>query len=182
MEERNLIPLLEKDMDNKQYLWEYDSEEIEPETGWEVSGWIGALDKTSPSIDEIDRGIVLMARGKLVQEPFFFHTGVGQQYALSYLVGELHVEFVDENEDTIGTTRSSLVWETEPNIALMKWGQNKVNKIAREWGEKRRKDKERQLEKNKTYLEFREQAAKIDKKQEFKHADQLIPRVDPPVD
>lgn len=174
VEERNLKPLLEKDMDGKPYLWEYNNEEIQPETGWKVSGWIGALDKTSSSIDEIDRGIVLMARGKLVQEPFFFHTGVGQQYALSYLVGELHVEFVDENEDTIGTTRSSLVWETEPNAALMKWGQNKVNKIAREWGEKRRKDKERQLEKNKTYLEFREQAAQIDKKREFKHADQLV--------
>ena len=174
VEERDLIPLLEKDVDGEPYLWKYDNEEIQQETGWKVLGWIGALDKTSSSIDEIDRGIVLMARGKLVQEPFFFHTGVGQQYALSYLVGELHVEFVDENEDTIGTTRSSLVWEAEPNAALMKWGQDKVNKIAREWGEKRRMDKERQLEKNKTYLEFREQAAKINKKREFKHADQLV--------
>lgn len=180
VDERNLIPLLEKDMDGKPYLWKYDNEKIQPETEWEpgaeweVSGWIGALDKTSSSIDEIDRGIVLMARGKLVQEPFFFHTGVGQQYAMSYLVGELHVEFVDENEDTIGTTRNSLVWETEPNIALMKWGQNKVKRIAREWGEKRRKDKEQQLEENEAYKQFQEQAEKTGNKRALRIADKLV--------
>ena len=78
-----------------------------------------------------------MARGKLVQEPFVFNAVVGQQYALSYLIGELHTEFVDETEDTIGTTRNSLVWDTEANTALKEWGQKEINKIARAWGKKR---------------------------------------------
>ena len=117
-EDRDLKRLLEKDMDGNPYLWEYDNEEIQPETGWTVSGWIGALNRTTPDIDGIDRGIVLMARGKLVQEPFVFEAVVGQQYALSYLIGELHAEFVDGKEDTIGTTRNSLVWDTEANMAL----------------------------------------------------------------
>ena len=30
--------------------------------------------------------------------------------------------FVDEKEDSIATTRNSLVWDTEPNTALMEWG------------------------------------------------------------
>ena len=173
-EDRDLKRLLEKDMDGNPYLWEYDNEEIRPETGWTVVGWIGALNRTTPDIDGIDRGIVLMARGKLVQEPFVFEAVVGQQFALSYLIGELHAEFVDEAEDTIGTTRNSLVWDTEANITLKAWGQKEVNRIAREWSEKRSKDNEKQLQKNELYGKFREQAEEIGSKRAFKLADKLV--------
>ena len=174
-EDRDLKRLLEGGMDGKPYLWEYDDEEIQSETGWTVSGWIGALNRTTTSnIDGIDRGIALMARGKLVQEPFVFEAGVGQQYALSYLIGEIHAEFVDQAEDTIGTARNSLVWDTEANMALKEWGQKEVNKIAREWAAKRRKDNELQLEENTLYREFREQAEDIGNKRALKLADQLV--------
>ena len=173
-EDRDLKRLLDKDMNDAPYLWEYDKEEIQPQTGWTVSGWIGALNRTTPDIDGIDRGIVLMARGKLVQEPFVFEAVVGQQFALSYLIGELHVEFVDEGEDTIGTTRNSLVWDTEANTALKGWGQKEVNRIAREWSKKRRKDNERQLKENAVYGEFRERAEEIGNKRALKLADQLV--------
>ena len=173
-EDRDLKRLLDKDMDGEPYLWEYDNVEIQPETNWTVSGWIGALDRTTPDIDGIDRGIVLMARGKLVQEPFVFEAVVGQQYALSYLIGELNAEFVDEAEDTIGTTRNSLVWDTEANIALKEWGKKEINKIAREWSEKRRKDNEQQLEENVLYRKFREQAEEIGNRRALKLADQLV--------
>ena len=174
VEERDLKRSLEKDINGKLYLWEYNNEEIQPETGWQVSGWIGALNRSSPGIDDIDRGIVLMARGKLVQEPFVFEAVVGQQYALSYLVGELHVEFVDEVEDTIGTTRNSLVWDTEPNIALKEWGIKQMNKIAREWGKKRSEDNKQRLREYLPYREFQEQAKEIGNKRALSIADQLI--------
>lgn len=173
-EDRDLKRLLEKDVDGNPYLWEYDDKEIQPETGWTVSGWIGALNRTTQDIDGIDRGIVLMARGKLVQEPFVFEAVVGQQYALSYLIGELHVDFVDETEDTIGTTRNSLVWDTEANIALKKWGKQEVNTIAREWSEKRSKDNEKQLQENELYGKFREQAEEIGSKRALTLADKLV--------
>lgn len=175
-EDRDFKRLLEKDADGKPYIWDYD-EEIEPETDWRVSGWIGALNRTSPAIDNVERGIVLMARGKLVQEPFVFDAVVGQQYALSYLIGELHVDFVDEGEDTIGTTRNSLVWDTEPNTALKKWGQKEVNKIAREWGQKRSKDNERKLQEHSLYSDFQKQAAEIGNKRAMSLADRLIRQV-----
>ena len=92
------------------------------------------------------------------QEPFVFEAVVGQQYALSYLIGELHVDFVDEMEDTIGTTRNSLVWDTEANTALKEWGKKEVNTIAREWGNKRSKDNERELQENELYVKFQKQA------------------------
>lgn len=172
--DRNLKRLLAKDMDGEPYLWNYDDVEIKPETGWTVKGWIGALERTTPNIDNIDRGIALMARGKLVQEPFVFDAVVGQQFALSYLIGELHVEFVDEAEDTIGTTRNSLVWDTEANTALKEWGKKEVNKIASLWAKKRREDNKQKLQKHPTYIKFQKQASEIDKKREFKQADQLV--------
>ncbi len=173
-EERDLKGLLEKDMDGKEYIWEYDNVEIKKETGWKVSGWIGALSGTSRRTDDIDRGIVLMARGKLVQEPFVFEAVVGQQFALSYLIGELHVEFVDEAEDTIGTTRNSLVWDTEANDTLMKWGEKEMGKIARSWSEKRNKDNERRLQEHPLYRKFKEQAEEIGNKRALKLADRLV--------
>lgn len=157
-EERDLRTLLEKDMDGNPYLWKFKDEEIEPNTGWKVSGWIGALKHTKQLEDGIQRGIVIMARGKLVQDPFVFDAVVGQQYALSYIVGEIHAEFVDDVEDSISTARNSLVWDTEPNAALKQWGMAKVNQIARQWSEKRRQDNERRLAKNPLYKKFLEEA------------------------
>lgn len=173
-EERDLQRLLEVDADGDKYLWSYDDVEIEPNTDWRVSGWIGALNRTNNTIDGIQRGIVIMARGKMVQEPFVFEATVGQQYALSYIVGELHAEFVDEKEDTVGTTRNSLVWDTEANAAFKKWGQSEVNRIAREWAEKRRADNERVLNENPLYKKFKEESNKIGERRVRKVADKLI--------
>lgn len=173
-EERDLQRLLERDAEENPYLWEYDDVEIQSETGWKVSGWIGALDRTQELEDGIQRGIVVMARGKLVQEPFVFDATVGQQFALSYLVGELNAEFVDEDEDTIGTTRNSLVWDTVANAAFKEWGAREVNRVAREWAEKRRKENEARLARNPKYIEFRQRAEEIDNRRAMKIADNLV--------
>lgn len=175
--ERNLQLLLDKDSDGEPYLWEYENHEIKPDTGWAVSGWIGALDRTNKLEDGIQRGIVIMARGKLVQEPFVFDATVGQQYALSYLVGELIAEFVDTEDDVISTTRNSLVWDVEPNITFKDWGQREVNRIAREWAEKRKRDNEKQLAKNPLYLGFVKEADRFDNQRVKRVADKLIREV-----
>ena len=179
IEERNLKSNLATDMDGKPYIWKYDGDdgdgvEIEKGTGLKVSGWIGALDRTSEKNDHIERGIVLMARGKLVQDPFHFDAVIGQQFALSYLIGELHVDFVDEEKDTIATTRNSLVWDTEDNMLLKEWGKKEINRIASLWAQRRKKDNKRKLLEHPLYLKFQKQAEAIDKKLEFGRADQLV--------
>ena len=173
VKERDMKRLLGKDKDGNPYLWKL-NEEIEPETGWMVSGWIGALDRTTSEGDGVDRGISIMARGKLVQEPFLFNAAVGQQYALSYLVGELHAEFVDQAEDTIGTSRNILVWDTEANAKLMEWGKQQVNKIAREWAKKRQSDNLDKLEKNEMYRDFKARANEVDNQRALQLADKLV--------
>lgn len=85
-EEHDLKNLLEHDAAGKPYLWEYEDAEIRPDTGWTVAGWIGAIDRKTSLPEGVQHGIVIMARGKLVQEPFVFDAVVGQQYALSYLI------------------------------------------------------------------------------------------------
>jgi hypothetical protein len=176
-EERDLKRLLGLDSNAAPYLWEYRDVEISPGSGWTVSGWIGALDRTSEPEDGVQRGIVVMARGKLVQEPFVFEATVGQQYALSYLVGELHAEFVDTTEDTIATTRNSLVWDGEANEAFLEWGKREVNRIAREWAEKRQADNEVALNNNPKYAKFKEEATSIGNQRAIKVADKLVREV-----
>ena len=176
-QERDLKHLLDKGVDGKPYLWEYKDAEIKPGTGWTVSGWIGALDRTNTIDDGIQRGVTLLARGKVVQDPFVFEAVVGQQYALSYLIGELHAEFVDEVEDTISTTRNSLVWDTDANLALMNWGKAQVNRIAREWAERRSKDNENELTKNALYQRFLKESARFEDNRVRKAANKLIKSV-----
>ncbi len=173
-QERNLQALLDNDAEGNPYIWHYKDVRIKDSEDWTVSGWIGALNRTSPNLDGIDRGIALMARGKLVQEPFVFEAVVGQQYALSYIIGELDVEFVDAAEDTIGTNRNTLVWDTDANAALKEWGRTEVNKIAREWARKRSEDNRRMLEQNELYLEFKQRADESGSTRALKLADQLV--------
>lgn len=174
VKERDLKRLLAKDADGKPYLWEFNKEEIEPGKDLTVTGWIGALERTTGAADGVERGISILARGKLVQEPFLFNAVVGQQYALSYLVGELHAEFVDEAEDTIGTSRNVLVWDTDANAKLMEWGQQQMNKIARKWAKKRQEDTVRKLEENAFYRSFKERAKDIDNQRALPLADRLV--------
>jgi Histidine kinase-, DNA gyrase B-, and HSP90-like ATPase len=172
--DRDLRMSLAKDSEDKPYLWEYSDVEVQEGTGWKVSGWIGALNRTDDSGDGIQRGVAIMARGKLVQDPWVFEATVGQQYALSYLVGELTAEFVDAEEDTIATSRNTLVWDTEANRALKKWGQKQVNLVAREWAERRKRDNEHALEQNPRYQEFLRESAGVDNTRARRAADSLI--------
>jgi hypothetical protein len=176
-EERDLKRLLANDDAGKPYLWEYKNAKIAPGKPWSVTGWIGALERTTQDKDNVQRGVSLMARGKLVQDPFVFEAVVGQQFALSYLVGELQAEFVDGKEDTVATTRNTLVWDTEANAALLKWGQQQVNVIAREWAEKRAKQNEKELAKNPLYKKFVKEAQGRGDARARKVADALIRNV-----
>ena len=174
VEERDFQRLLDRDEHGEPYVWKFKDVEIEPETGWTVSGWIGSLSKTSREQDGVDRGISIMARGKLVQEPFVFDALVGQQFALSYIVGELHAEFVDREEDTIGTSRNALVWDNERNTKLKEWGERTVQMIARQWGERRSKDNEMRLQRNELYREFQRRTEESGNRRALRLANALI--------
>lgn len=74
--------------------------------------------KTPVSKDR--RGIVLFARGKLVQENDTFNERSTDNF-FQYMFGEFHVDFIDEDNeiDNCSTDRKSLAWDTFENDDLM---------------------------------------------------------------
>ncbi len=91
-----------------------------------------------------------------------------------HLIGEINAEFVDAEEDTVGTSRNALVWDTDANAALKEWGQKEVNRIARAWAEKRSSDNDAELAKNPLYQRFEEEAEQHGNGRAKKVADKLI--------
>ena len=140
----NQITKLDKiQKEDMQYKWDINDECIMNENPhWTVSGWIGS---SKTPLDESDRGIILLARGKLIQTPTTFNTKIGEKMSYAYITGELNVEFMDDGEDLISTNRQSLAWETEQGIALQDWGIKKIKKISLEWAERRRDDRMKEI-------------------------------------
>ena len=56
----------------------------------------------------------------------------------------------------------------------MEWGKEQINKIAREWAEKRSEDNRRVLETNELYIDFRKKAKQTGNNRAFELADQLV--------
>ena len=119
-----------------QFIWEISDELVKKGKPWKVSGWIGTLPKT---VGE-ESGVVIMARGKLVQTPTLFEiggTGFRGLVATAYLVGEIHAEFLDADTDEISTYRSGILWDSEKGQALREWGSARLRKACTEWVDKR---------------------------------------------
>lgn len=108
-----------------------------------IKWWIGFTDK--PISDDEARGIVVFARGKLVQSPWFFDLSGGAfgQHGMQYMTGEVQADFLDETkgEDLIATDRASVLWDEEPAATLRVWGQSQVKKFLKEWAEGRNKER-----------------------------------------
>jgi hypothetical protein len=137
--------------DEIEFKWEIKNEKILDGREWAVDGWIGTLKE---SVEDIDPGVILMARGKLAQEPFFFGLSAGEKFAFHYIVGELNAEFLDEEEDLIATHRGSAIWESPQGDALTSWGRKKLMEIANDWSEKRRQEREKGIREEPQFQEW----------------------------
>jgi len=152
-EERNLRNKME-------HVWEID-EEIKRGTGWFVKGWIGTAEKP---LNEDLGGIVVMARGKLIQRPTFFGVTGGKEHARAYMAGELHAEFFDAEEDLMGTARNSIVWESEEGQAFLEWVHKKIKIVSNDWAEKRRRKREAIIKEDPAFKSWLQKLSKQEKK------------------
>ncbi len=174
-DERDLKQYLDKDKENNSIVREYNDIEIQPSSGWHVSGWIGAITRDAAESKAIKPGVIVMARGKMVQSPFFFNIDSSHPNGFSYLVGEIHAEFVDTfSEDTVATSRTTLVWDTEANSALQKWGSTQLYAVARDWATKRGEANLARVENSSVYQSFLEDTKDYEFKRHFKAANNLI--------
>lgn len=104
-----------------------------------VSGWIGFLTNSS----QTERGVDIFAAGKAVELGSFFRlASTHAQFARAHLIGEIHADFLDDDQDLIATARNSVVWESEIGMELEQWGQKTLKWAFDQWIKLRKKEKQ----------------------------------------
>lgn len=96
-----------------------------------VLGWVGYAKENYK--DDLMAGIRIYCRGKIASQTNIFNmkSGFTGEYDIrSYLVGELHADWLDEAEDLIQTDRRDILWSHELGEAFEQWGQGVVKKIG----------------------------------------------------
>lgn len=96
-----------------------------------VTGWM-AYSKT-PSKDDLMAGVRIYCRGKIASQTSIFNQTAGftgEHNIRSYLVGEVHADWLDEAEDLIQTDRRDILWSDELAVSFQTWGQSIVKRIG----------------------------------------------------
>ena len=96
-----------------------------------VTGWM-AYPK-APYRDELMAGVRIYCRGKIAAQSTVFNQRAGftgEHNIRSYLVGELHADWLDEDEDLIQTDRRDILWSNEVAAAFQDWGRRVVRRIG----------------------------------------------------
>jgi hypothetical protein len=119
------------DLDNKPV--EHDDED------YPVEGWMGLSESSYK--DELG-GVRIYVRGKLaaITRDFGLPPGfTGEFVARSYLIGEIHAGWLDNEErDLIQTHRQDIIWSSELGSAFSEWGKERVKEVAKSGEEPRR--------------------------------------------
>lgn len=115
---------------------------IDKTAGWKAEGWMGLVEKSS----QTERGVDIFASGKAVeQETMFGLPTTHIQFARAYVVGEVHANFLDAEEDNISTARNSVQWESTPGQKLQEWGQVAIKFVFAQWLELRQREKQERI-------------------------------------
>lgn len=147
-----------------QFLWTFDGDryreycrdskleehERRPSTtgdGREIQGWIGTVEKPSDLVedypgqqnetDDLNK-ISLMVRGKMAKPDLLEDFNDGRMYT-KYLVGEIHADFLDyDDEADIATSNREDIVKEDPRYQdLLDFLREQLNHIASRWNELR---------------------------------------------
>jgi hypothetical protein len=97
-----------------------------------VVGWVGY--SKDPVKREIAAGIRIYCRKKFAAQTtgFDIPSGfTGEFQVKAYLIGEMHCDWLDEDEDLIHTDRQNIQWSSDVGAAFKAWGQLVVREIGR---------------------------------------------------
>ena len=96
-----------------------------------VVGWMAYAKE--PYRDELMVGVRIYCRGKIAAQTAVFNQRAGfhgEHDIRSYMVGELHADWLDEDEDLIQTDRRDILWSHELGQQFQDLGQSLVKKIG----------------------------------------------------
>jgi hypothetical protein len=96
-----------------------------------VTGWVAYA--KHPYKDDLMAGVRIYCRGKIAARTSIFNMKAGftGEYDIrSYLVGELHGDWLDEEEDLIRTDRQDILWSHELCQQFESWGQKLVKRVG----------------------------------------------------
>ena len=127
--------------------------EYEIQGAGSIKYWIGFTEK--PIKVSESRGLVVLSRGKLVQDPWFFDIsgGVTGQHGMQYMTGEIEADFLDDKTDFITTGRDRVMWSMQVPSRLKEWGIKKVRFTLEKWAEERGKIKMQKIKRAPPYIE-----------------------------
>ncbi|TAN49720.1 MAG: ATP-binding protein, partial [Methylococcaceae bacterium] len=97
-----------------------------------VVGWIAYAKEAYK--DELMAGVRIYCRGKFAAQTTVFNraSGFTGEFGIrSYIIGMLHADWLDEEEDLIQTDRRDILWSHELGAAFQKWGQKIVEHIGK---------------------------------------------------
>ena len=96
-----------------------------------IKGWVAYA--KNPYKDDLMAGIRIYCRRKIAAQTSIFGRRAGftgEHNVRSYLVGELHADWLDEHDDLIQTDRRDILWSDELGAAFQEWGQRIVQRIG----------------------------------------------------
>lgn len=97
-----------------------------------ITGWIGYA--KDPYKDDLMAGVRIYCRGKIAAQTAVFNLKAGftgEHDVRSYLIGELHANWLDEEDDLIRTDRQDILWSHDLGQGFQEWGQSIVKMIGR---------------------------------------------------
>ncbi|MCE7743834.1 MAG: hypothetical protein GPJ52_01740 [Candidatus Heimdallarchaeota archaeon] len=145
-----ITPDERKSLIASEYTWDI-NKEIEDGSGWFVKGIIGTSKKP---LDENLLGIIVMARGKMIQKATFFDVKGGKEHVRAYMWGELNAEFFDAEVDLMGTARNAILEESDEGQTFLHWIRKEIVDISYEWADKRRENREKIVRQDPEFSEW----------------------------
>lgn len=96
-----------------------------------VRGWVAY--SRDPYKDDAMAGVRVFARGKLVAQTrdFDISAGFTGEYKMrSYVVGAIHADWLDDEDDLVRSDRQGIIWTSERGEALRQWGVTLLKELA----------------------------------------------------
>jgi hypothetical protein len=152
------------DLQKTQFLWTFDDHTpehspLEKETlpdhldawepAWRVKGWLGTARKPK-DLDNNEEGnlngIVVFARGRLIQENILDRLNDGRLYT-KYLTGQIEADFLDMDDrpDIATSDRQRVQEDDERYIQLLAFLRSTLSQLEKQWNEWRRKHEIRKV-------------------------------------